>query len=298
MCLDERLSTSIFKNQITTLIISIDPDKDELYTMKNICNHIFTVFINLTHLTFYDAAYENNVRLLFDVPFPTFSSSSLLVLKVKVQTFDVCLYILDGRFEQLHTLDIELANLFPPLEEIENQRKLPNLKYFVLCCMLQTSSYDELILPLIYRMSNLEELGLSFTTFVDDAFIDGNNLKQNILNQMSQLKQFIFDIRSFMCINNEMKLPSKEDIQQTFTDLQYTKIISCVDYFRDYRQGLCHIYSYPFLMRRFEDITNNFPGGLYPYVRVVSLYDEHPFEHEFFIRISQSFPYRFHVWKN
>ncbi|CAF4027620.1 unnamed protein product [Rotaria sp. Silwood2] len=28
-------------------------------------------------------------------------------------------------------------------------------------------------------------------------------------------------------------------------------------------------------------ITNHFPGGLYPYVRVVLLYDEYPFEHEF-----------------
>ncbi|CAF5120884.1 unnamed protein product, partial [Rotaria magnacalcarata] len=237
-------------------------------------NHIFTVFINLTHLTFYDAAYENNVRLLFDVPFPTFSSSSLSVLNIKVQTFDVCLYILDGRFEQLHTLDIELANLFPPLEEIENQRKLPNLKYFVLCCMLQTS----------------KELGLTFTTTVDETFIDGNNLKQHILNHMSQLKRFTFDIRSVICINNEMNLPSKEDIQQTFTDLQYTKIVSCVDYFLDHQQGLCHIYSYPFLMRCSEYITNNYAGGLYPYARVVSLYDEHPFEHEVFIRISQSFP--------
>ncbi|CAF3869534.1 unnamed protein product [Rotaria sp. Silwood1] len=44
-------------------------------------------------------------------------------------------------------------------------------------------------------------------------------------------------------------------------------------------------------MRRFEDITNKLPGGLYPYVRLVSLYDDHPFEHEFFIRISQSFPF-------
>ncbi|CAF3474071.1 unnamed protein product [Rotaria socialis] len=287
---DERLSASIFKKQIATLVISIDPDKNERSTMNNICNHVFTVFINLTHLTFYDAAHQNNARLSFDVPFPTFSSSSLLVLKIKVQTFDVCLYILDGRFEHLHTLDIELANLFPPLKEIENQRKLPNLKDFVLCCMSQTSNYDKLILPLIYRMANLEELGLSFTTTVKETFIDGNNLKQHILNHMSQLKQFTFDIRSVMCINNEMNLPSKEDIQQTFTDLQYTKIISCVDYFLDHQQGLCHIYSYPFLMRRFEYITNNFAGGLYPYVRVVSLYDEHPFEHEFFIRISQSFP--------
>ncbi|CAF5021147.1 unnamed protein product, partial [Rotaria magnacalcarata] len=53
--------------------------------------------------------------------------------------------------------------------------------------MSRTSYYDELILPLIYRMSNLEELGLSFTTTVDETFIDGNNLKQHILNHMSQL---------------------------------------------------------------------------------------------------------------
>ncbi|CAF4152902.1 unnamed protein product, partial [Rotaria sordida] len=107
-----------------------------------------------------------------------------------------------------------------------------------------------------------------------------------------ELKQFTFDIRSRMFINNEMNLPSKEDIQQTFNDFQYTKIICCVDYFLEpYKEGLCHIYSYPSLMRRYEYITNNFPGGLYGYVRIVSLYDEYPFEHEFFIRITQSFPF-------
>ncbi|CAF4970892.1 unnamed protein product [Rotaria sp. Silwood1] len=287
---DERLSC-IFKNQITTLIISIDPDKKKLSTMENICNRIFTLFMNLTHLMFYDASCENNVRLLFNIPSPRFSSSSLLVLNIKVQTFNVCLYLLDGRFEKLRTLYIELANIFPPLGEIENQRKIPNLKGFVLTCMLRTSYYNELILPLIYRMTNLEELGLYFTADDNETFIDGNNLKKNILNRMSQLNQFSFDIRSVIFINNEMNLPSKEDIQQTFIDFQYMKIISCVDYLLEYKQALCHIYSYPFLMRRFEDITNNFPGGLYPYVRFVSLYDDHPFEHEFFIRISQSFPF-------
>ncbi|CAF4861680.1 unnamed protein product [Rotaria socialis] len=53
----------------------------------------------------------------------------------------------------------------------------------------------------------------------------------------------------------------------------------------------CHVYSYPFLMQYYDDITNNFPRGLYRCVRVVSLYDEHPFENEFFIRIAQSFPF-------
>ncbi|CAF3093478.1 unnamed protein product, partial [Rotaria sp. Silwood2] len=32
------------------------------------------------------------------------------------------------------------------------------------------------------------------------------------------------------------------------------------------------------------------PGGLYEYVRQVSLFDEKPFEHEFFLRIQKSFP--------
>jgi hypothetical protein len=39
-------------------------------------------------------------------------------------------------------------------------------------------------------------------------------------------------------------------------------------------------------MRYYHKITNNFPSGLYQYIRLVSLYDEH----DFFIRISQSFP--------
>ncbi|CAF3318537.1 unnamed protein product [Rotaria socialis] len=44
-------------------------------------------------------------------------------------------------------------------------------------------------------------------------------------------------------------------------------------------------------MQYYEDIANHFPGGLYRYVRVESLYDKQSVEHEFFIRISQSFPF-------
>jgi hypothetical protein len=108
---------------------------------------------------------------------------------------------------------------------------------------------------------------------------------------MSQLNDFSFHIRSTMIINNGMNLPSKQDIQQTFTDFKDNQIISYVDYFQERKRGQCHIYSYPFLMNYYEGITNNFPSGLYSYVRVVSLYDEQPFEHEFFIRIGQSFPF-------
>ncbi|CAF3947551.1 unnamed protein product [Rotaria sp. Silwood1] len=44
-------------------------------------------------------------------------------------------------------------------------------------------------------------------------------------------------------------------------------------------------------MRRYENIANNFPGGLFTCVYEVSLFDEYPFEQEFFIRIQKSFPF-------
>ncbi|CAF4684620.1 unnamed protein product, partial [Rotaria sp. Silwood2] len=53
----------------------------------------------------------------------------------------------------------------------------------------------------------------------------------------------------------------------------------------------CHIYSYPYKFNVYKNITNNFPGGLYKCVREMSLMDERPFEHEFFLRIAQSLRY-------
>ncbi|CAF1037124.1 unnamed protein product [Rotaria sp. Silwood1] len=88
-----------------------------------------------------------------------------------------------------------------------------------------------------------------------------------------------------------MNLPSTEDVQRTFIDFTNNEIISYVDYFSEAKQTRCHIYSYPSFMPYYDDITNNFSGGLFKHVRMVSLYDEYPFEHEFFFRIVQSFPY-------
>jgi hypothetical protein len=140
-------------------------------------------------------------------------------------------------------------------------------------------------------MSNLEQLGLYIAVFIDTTFIDGNHLKRNIINRMSRLKQFTFYIRSSMFICNQVDFPSTEDIQRTFIDFPDNNIISYVDYFPEAKESQCHIYSYPSFMPYYGNITNNFPGGLFKYVRVVSLFDEHPFEHEFFLRIQKSFPF-------
>ncbi|CAF2819760.1 unnamed protein product [Rotaria sp. Silwood2] len=264
-----------------------------ILSATNICNHILTVFTSLIYLTLYESSYKKRVPLLFDDAFlPTFRSSTLLKLKIRVQCFDDCLYLLDGRFNQLHTLCIDLVHIHQP-DQIKNQGNLPNLKCFSLSCNLETNYYDELILPLLHRMSNLEQLDLYVAIFIDTTFIDGNHLKKNIINRMSRLNQFKFYIRSFMHIRNQVNFPSTEDIQRTFIDFpnNNNNIISYVDYFSEAKQSQCHIYSYPSFMPYYENITNNFPGGLFKYVRVVSLFDEHPFEHEFFLRIQESFPF-------
>jgi len=137
-------------------------------------------------------------------------------------------------------------------------------------------------------MSNLETLNLSLSILVKETFIDGHNLKNKIVNHMSRLNQFTFDIRSIMRINNEIILPSKEDIQKTSKDFQ---MICYMDHFLHRQECQCHAYTYPSQMSFYQYISNQFPGGYYPYVRVVSLYDEYPFEHEFFLQIARSFPF-------
>ncbi|CAF2783665.1 unnamed protein product [Rotaria sp. Silwood2] len=221
------------------LLITMDKN-DDYYEMissvENICNYIFNILTRLTSLTLYETSYRCPVRLNFYNPLPfTIFSSTILILNVRVQCFEDCLYLLDGRFNQLHTLYVDLVNIHCP-RKLKNQGDLPNLRCFSLSC-----NYDAM--------------------------------------------------DSSVSIDNEMHLPSGEDIQRTFIDFINNEIISYVDYFPETKQTRCHIYSYPSFMPYYGFITNNFPGGLFKYVRMVSLYDEYPFEHEFFLRVVQSFPY-------
>ena len=132
-------------------------------------------------------------------------------------------------------------------------------------------------------MLDLKRLDLSLSIGVRKAFLDGNDLKKDILNHMTQLDQFTFNIRTLIHPCNPIDLPSNGDFQGN-------EIISCIDYFPKMQRSQCHVYSYPYKLRHYDEITNHFPGGLFQCVLNVSLYDERPFEHEFFLRISRSFP--------
>jgi hypothetical protein len=126
-------------------------------------------------------------------------------------------------------------------------------------------------------MSSLEELDLDFKNSCK-PIIDGHSLETNIIINMITLKKFTFNIRSFIRRDDIVNVPSVQNLHHTFQNFQNNNIISSIDYFPTNRWTF------------YDNINLNFPGGLFTYVREISLYDVRPFEHDFFLRIVQSFP--------
>ena len=153
-------------------------------------------------------------------------------------------------------------------------------------------NYRKTLVPLLQRMSNLEKLNLIFQADQCERFIDGNTLTTDILQHMTNLKQFSFNIHSQISIRDQIHLLSCNDIQRTFINFQNTQITSWTDYLMSKQIGQCIAYSHPYSLDYFNNIANHFPDGLFfQNVTSVSLHDDRSFEHEFFVRISQSFPF-------
>ena len=103
---------------------------DMQLSLLNICIDIFNNFTDLITLVMCESSYENCARLCLDndhSSFSSFRSSTLRILNVKIQSFDDCLDVLDGRFDQLHTLIVDLANVNRPY-------KIPNQVSFTKYC--------------------------------------------------------------------------------------------------------------------------------------------------------------------
>ena len=117
LCLDERLSSVNFRNQIRTLLLTIDDHGektvDEIYySMCYICENLLTVFQCLVTLTFESSSNIDSIPLSFkDNRFDSFCSSTLLKLKICVDTFDDCLYLFDGRFDRVESVDLNVCRI-------------------------------------------------------------------------------------------------------------------------------------------------------------------------------------------
>jgi hypothetical protein len=174
----------------------------------------------------------------------------------------------------------------------DEQEKLTKLKYFSLTTCEHTFEYDTLIVPLLCRMINLEELNLYISVGrCDSTYIDGIQLYSQFLIYMTQLKKFTFNIKTTVTNRNAtIELPWNEDIQRTFIG-NYPKVVSYVNTKSCKSYGECHIYSLPYDFEYFLELDNTFQGGMFHKVRQLTMNDRIAFEHELFQLISQDFPF-------
>ncbi|CAF4358214.1 unnamed protein product, partial [Rotaria sp. Silwood2] len=284
----------IFQKQISSIIITFENKSPRIAknTVARILIYILNMFKNLYYLNFQTSFVCDEQLSLNELSLrKQIFSETLLELFISVQNFDDCIYLFDGRFNKLHTIYINVS-IIHSNQLIDNKEKLCNLKCFSLTSDVNTSMYDELVVPLVRRMSYLEQLSLYLQINHNNTFIDGNDLKNNILDYLLYLKKFKFNIHSFIFIDNLMNLPSNEDVRRTLSIIGNEKFVSSVNYYPHSQMASCNIYSYSCTntMKYYYNITNNFPGGLFRNVKKVLLFDECPFEHEFFIQISKSFP--------
>ncbi|CAF1292980.1 unnamed protein product [Adineta steineri] len=113
------------------------------------------------------------------------------------------------------------------------QTKLPQLKYFSLASFDMIQNFDDYIIPLLRRMINLEESRLFLAVVrVDSTVIDGTEVYDQVLVHMSHLSKFVFSINNGVFFeNNEIDVPSNEDIQNSFIGREYGPVGSYVKTF-------------------------------------------------------------------
>ena len=193
------------------------------------------------------------------------------------------------------------------------------MKHFSLSSNPRTLCYDNLIIPLLQRMINLEKLTLFLSIIrINSNYIDGIQLHDDILSYMPQLNKFSFGIETAIVkTKNDFVLSSNEDIQRSFIGRKVGPVGSCVDIFAVESGSQSHayssshefysrskIYTLPYPFRYYSFLSNSFQNGTFERVQTLSMSDMGtfervqtlsmsdmgPFEHELFQIVSRSFP--------
>ncbi len=151
-----------------------------------------------------------------------------------------------------------------------------------------TNTYDTQFLPLFHRMSNLEELTLYITIKNRTGFIDGTHIYNEILVHMPRIHIFNFCISTDTILDHLVHHLSKDDIQQTLSNIKYQEMDCIVNY--GYSTVICYVFSLPFMFEDLRYIGNTFPNIVFSHVKRLSVQGEIPYEHEFFNGIARSFP--------
>jgi hypothetical protein len=119
--------------RISGLVLMIsDVRKKQLtdYPITSVCEQVFTLFTNLQYLNVCSFGHINFPRLSFENKLPTFSSPTLMELHINLMYLDDCFHLLDGRFNQLRVLCVNIVCIYPPSVLTKN-----SVSYF---CMNKT----------------------------------------------------------------------------------------------------------------------------------------------------------------
>ncbi|CAF3802849.1 unnamed protein product [Rotaria sordida] len=224
-------------------------------------------------------------------------SPHLTHVSITLRQFHDCVCLLNQLGSQLHSFSVSIVHV--RLDENNSISQLtsifcPNLKYLTMTIYRNILHYEQCILPLLQRLSNVEHLTLLLTVGVKgsgpDHFIDGFDLKRDIILYMPQLRQLNFHIRSIL---RQAPHIESDTICQSF--VKYEQSIDCaLDYFNN-KYGQCQIYSLPFIGNRLDFISNRFPlfdvKNRFSNVTILLLFDDvKSFETVFFERISRALP--------
>ncbi|CAF1041555.1 unnamed protein product [Rotaria sp. Silwood1] len=285
----------LLTQQITHLNIDVpyEPKSKTSETLSSIFALILSVCQRMTNLNFCQLFSDRKASIcIYNLPSTSCISLTLTELKVNVATFDDCLFLLAGHLKCLSTLIIDVKNISWSLSNINNTKKLPELKCFSLTSIEYAFDYDDQIIPLLRRMINLKELTLFLTVLKPySTYIDGIQLHDQILIYMPQLNKFTFNIITAI-VNRNMKidLQSNEYIQHSFIGKGYGEVGSCVHTRSEHNVGTSHVYSLPYKFEYFLHLNNSFQGDMFDTVQYLTMIDGRPFEHNLFKLISQCFP--------
>ncbi|CAF4359714.1 unnamed protein product, partial [Rotaria socialis] len=210
-----------------------------------------------------------------------------ILLAADYPCLEDCLSLLDGRLKQLSTLIIIVYGTQNHSMLDQNMVDVSNLKCFSLTYK-RIEAYDAQVVPLLRRMSHLEELTLYLCIYNRSIFVDGTHLYNEILIHMPQLRTFIFYIRTKIDIGNSIHQLPVNDIQQTFNKIQCQEVGCILNY--NSVTSICHVFSLPFSFDCLEWIGNTFPNITFNHVTFLKVFDSVAFKHEFFIRVARSFP--------
>jgi hypothetical protein len=295
------------KKQITCLIIDMNDETSDEATPEYL-SLMFGVTLYVCHrlVKFHFCAYSHRAMRRI-VPLSAWNpkSSTLTELNIIVQSFDDCLFLFDGNFPSLSTLILDVDEITETSRKEEKTEKLLKLKHFSLTAHARTFHYDDLIVPFLRRLINLEELTLYLSIIrIDSNHIDGVQLHDEILCSMPRLNKFIFSLEtSIQKTREDIVLSSNEQIQRSFIQQGFKSVGSYLETFSpppgtrghvystpDHFSSRSHVYSLPYQFDRFSSVTNSIPTGIFHTVVFLLVTDVRPFEHEFFRIISQSFP--------